>query len=369
MKFRNISDTICVICAVTLIFSFGLSFIAIPKRSFSEQENRVLASFPQITLRSLADGDFFTDLSAYCKDHFPLRQALVSLRARAELLLGKKENNGVIFASGSLIARNETNEKILNGNLAGLSEIIKSTNIPTHLCVAPRAVDVLSFKLPQSYNTADTQTAYSIIGSYIPEYVNPLESLKSAAQNGEYVWYNTDHHWTTDGAYIAYTQIAEGLGVEPYAKDSFSAEAVSDGFLGTTFSKSGISSYTPDTVTLLRYGGDGILTVYNHEAQRQGQLYDMAKLNEKDKYLVFLGGNYSRITVTDESAVNRPKLLLIKDSFANALVPFLARHFDLDIIDPRYNKDGIPSLTRDNRYAAVLLVLGVQTLESTRLFY
>ena len=181
------------------------------------------------------------------------------------------------------------------------------------------------------------------------------------------MWYNTDHHWTTHGAFLAYTSLAGALGVPPYPLSDFDRVTVSEEFLGTSFSKSGLYSSACDSVTLYRYEGDTELSVYDHETKEtKNGLYFFDKLTQKDKYLVFLGGNYSRITITETSA-ERPKMLLIKDSFANALIPFLARHFDLNVIDPRYFVGDISELIKDEKYDKALILIGLGTLETTPL--
>jgi hypothetical protein len=157
----------------------------------------------------------------------------------------------------------------------------------------------------------------------------------------DYVIYNTDHHLTTYGAYLVYISLADELGYIPFA--DFTPALASSDFCGTSWSKSGLYLTSPDSLELYRYNGDNEFKVTG-DVNMQG-LYDFAKLSEKDKYAVFLGGNYGHIKISDNT--NKPKLLIIKDSFANALAPFLARHFELDMVDPRYFRGDVFKIAKE----------------------
>lgn len=361
MKKTKFSDILTVTLALAIIFSFGIAIFIKPQKSFSENENRALTSFPKISADTIASGKFFSSLGKFYSDQFPLRQGFTALKARSELLLLKQENNGIIFGKdGYLIARGETDCKLLLKNLSYLQELSSKACV----FIAPRAVDVLQSKICTL--CAVPSTIKSALETHLPSCIYIADELKKAADSGEYVYYKTDHHWTTYGAYLAYLSISNALDISPYSINEFERVTVSDAFLGTSFSKCGLVSAEPDSITLYRYGGDTEFCVYNEEtgAQTKG-FYDFEKLIEKDKYLVFLGGNYSRIQIR-ASERERPTLLLIKDSFANSVIPFLSLHFDLDVIDPRYFKGDILSLAKESD--KTLILVGVGTLESTPLF-
>ena len=152
------------------------------------------------------------------------------------------------------------------------------------------------------------------------------------------LYYKTDHHRNADGAYLLYVESCKKLGVIPFEKSYFTKQTVCDDFLGTAFSRSCLPEFcvSPDTITLYRYEGDENvkITVHDTETSHLG-FYDFSKLETADKYAVFLGGNYAHATVFTNG--EKPTLLLIKDSFANAVVPLLSLHFNIELIDPRYS--------------------------------
>lgn len=366
MKKSKISDILTVFLSLAILFVFGITIFAKPQKSFSETENRALSLFPDAKLESIANGKFFADMTEFYEDQFPLRSAFTTIKANTEKLLFKQENNGIIFGKdGYLIARGETDDTILIKNLSYLKEL--SSESEACIFIAPRAIDVLQNKLPKMCDTSIEERTNVMLDLYLPSRINIADKLKNASSNGEYVWYKTDHHWTTDGAYLAYSSIAEKLDITPYSINEFYRVTVSDSFLGTSFSKSGIHSADPDSVTLYRYDGDIEISIYSEETGTETKgFYDFSKLEGKDKYLVFLGGNYSRIQIREKD-VERPSLLLIKDSFANSVIPFLARHFDLDVVDPRYFRGDVFSLINESNYDKTLILIGTGTLESTEM--
>ena len=352
---KKIKDILFLLSICALILFFGIAILLLPPRELSEKENRNLAQPPKISVGSLLSGEYFTALGDFYKDQFPLRDSFTAIHSLAELSLGKIECNGVIpTADGKLIALPKYDDvSLIRRNLISI-QANKSI-----LYVPPRAIDLAKESLPSAYSLDDDVTRF------LPEDTAKLfyEFLESGNS-----YYNTDHHWTTQSAYFAYTQICQKLQITPYPKDFFKIETVSENFYGTSFSKSGLPSalVSPDTVELYRYEGDNGFEIYiNDTKQSFTNLYDYDALNTSDKYRVFLGGNYAHLSVKAAEGKERPKLLLVKDSFANSLIPFLALHYDIEVIDPRYCTRTFfyEQLERDD-FDSRLFVLSIDTLAS-----
>jgi hypothetical protein len=184
--------------------------------------------------------------------------------------------------------------------------------------------------------------------------------LNDALANKEDVFYHTDHHWTPLGAYYAYAALGDELGYTPLPLSEFRAETVSREFYGTIWSKSGIYAASPDEITLYRYDGDTDFKVTDAdsgEVYLEG-LYDKSKLEVKDKYSLFLGGDYGHVKISDGS--EKPTLLVVKDSYFDALAPFLARHFELDVIDLRYTsaRDSVAEYAAEQGIDNILILFG-----------
>lgn len=336
-----------------------------PAPRLSERENRTLAPAPVFSFAALADGSLEQAVDLYLTERFPLRNACRGLRAMAELSLGKMEVGQVILGKDqSLVKRLEMDTRIFGGNvrgLAALEEAATAVGLPVTLAVAPRTMDVRGEVLPTAF-VADS-APYETLARLLPGTVD-LRCLSESES-----WYRTDHHWTTAGAYRGYLRISPMLGISPLDESAFSPTVVAESFYGTTDAAAGIPGVPADTIELYRYPEDTSFSVsQNGKVATLDGFYDMSKLEVRDQYSVFFGGNFATLEIKKSEAggEKRPTLLVYKDSFANALLPFLAQHYDILAVDPRYTKEPLSTFLKEAD--AVLILVGMQSLGETRMF-
>lgn len=358
-------NAVCILFAI-LLFSFSILIYVLPMEKFSESENRMLADLPSIRIEELWSGDTMKEVSRFYADRFPCRALLLRLKSISELVALKGENGDVFFGKDMyLVKRLEQIDTLTleeNRQAADtLASWLSASGKPTALVYAPRAIDVLGSKLPALYPKETAAKAYEILPR------SPLtDVLAKKAERGEGVWYHTDHHWSTLGAYVAYSYFGETLGYTPYPIEAFHTETVCHEFFGTSASASLFPFTSPDSITLYRFPQDQALicTDLSTGQTREG-LYDFEKLETADQYSVFLGGNFAHIRIEMPNE-KRPLLLIVKDSYANALVPFLARHYDIEMIDTRYLRTPCPELLEEimarDEYAGALLLWNIETL-------
>lgn len=370
---RRLADRALLVSLALIIVVFGVLVFALPSDDFSEEENRALASFPELTLESLISGEFTAGISDFYADRFPGRNVFVGVKAFFEKLMLKQENNGIIEAEdGYIIERLEYTDyeyENIDENLKAINKFMaamEKEGIDTVFAVAPRSVDVMTSKLPALYDTVRVDAVWERVFSSCPHALTFTDELESAANNGEYVWYKTDHHYTTLGAYYAYVALSETLGYTPYSIEYFVQESVSEDFLGTTYSSSGMKWSDKDTMIYFRFEGDERFTVSYPQSSYEALngFYDRSYLTVKDKYSSFLGGNHSRTSVSLDGE-ERPTLMLIKDSFSHALAPFLALHFDLELVDLRYYTSSVTKLVNEIDPDKILVIYGIDTLASS----
>lgn len=367
------------LCAAFVI-AFGLGLCFSERENFSPEENRYLTTAPTVGLDALLDGSMTASLSDFCADQFPLRLRFITIKARFEQLLGKQQNNDVILGRENyLIARQSCTEQEreqLEQNLRAVrlfSEQMEQGDIPFTLAVVPRSIDVNTPYLPALYDTANADAAWTWLSDGCDQnglsVLDLTEPLRTAAEQGLSVWYKTDHHWTALGAYYAYAALGESLGYEPYPLEDFTPVTVCEDFYGTTHASSGMYWIEGEALTLMRYEGDDRFVTEIVSADGtvtlQG-LYDLSALDTHDEYNVFLGGTNTHIRVTDPTRTDIPTLVLLKDSFSQSLAPYLARHFQLVLIDPRTFK-AAPSSSLYHELCQyepdqVLLLCGIATL-------
>ena len=367
---KRIFDISLSVTVGALIFGIGAGVLLLPKRTFSENENRMLSSLSIPTVGELLEGELSTSVGEFYRDHIPLREGLIAIKACTELALMKGENNGVLFCDdGYLLKKGEYESLVLAREnlsfLSGIKELCEKNGVSAVTAFAPRGIDVMEGKLPYLY-VGEQSRIYDLVGDAGIDLVTPI---RCAAENGEYVWYRTDHHWTARGAYTAYRALSEALSFEPYGEEYFTVSQVSDEFFGSVYSSVGCVASESDSIELYRYGEDGDYTVSIPESgETHKGFYFSEWLSKKDKYAVFFGGNYPVLTV-EKGNEKRERLLIIKDSFANSLAPFLALHFDIVLVDPRYYNEGEDGILRLIEAAdRVLILCGIDTVASTRLY-
>lgn len=366
MKNGKFSDICLIALTGAMLFGYGVSVFILPKTDFSETENRYLTELTLNSAEELTNGVFAKRVTDFYCDRFPMRQTFIRIKAASELLACKTQNNGILIGKdGYLIpvcnypsyATVEKNFELFSS----ISALAKSEGKPFFCAVAPRPIDVMTSRLPDIYRGNEGEI-WEIVKDR--NFITFTDSLRRAADRGEYVFYKTDHHWTARGAYYAYRKLGENMDFSPMPEDFFTVSQVSDSFFGSSYSKAGGIALEGDKIELYRYEGDDLPTAKIEESgDTFSGFYRYEFLNKKDKYRVFLGGNYSSLTVTD--GTEKKDLLLIKDSYANDLIPFLALHYNITVIDLRYYTGDLQNAVKEAD--DILLLHGMDTLATVSL--
>ena len=342
MKKRAERLTVILFCVI--IASLSLAFLLLPDREFSPQENRALASFPELNAETFFSGDFGKEMNLYFADQFPLRTAFVKLKGGAELGMLRGENNGVLYSYDQLAVKNfnayksilestEDTDRIyaasIRAQLESLARFGESAGIPIVTLIPPRTIDVADGSF--SYDRPDGDLLYDLASALLKDkagYVDTLSLFREKYEAGEYVYYRTDHHWTTLGAYYAYCEVMDALGKadDVLPREAFEVEQT-ESFSGTTAARGNFPFYRKDVLELWRLPDDGAYEILADGEPLDG-FYALHYLSESDKYAVFLDGTHN-LTTVKKPGEERETLLVAKDSFANCLIPFLAREYDV----------------------------------------
>lgn len=348
--------------AIFCLFLFGAAalHLALPDRAWSEAENRTLAKRPAFTAETVADGTFMTDAEDYIADQFPGRDGWTGLKARAEQLLGKTEFRGVYLCGDTLINRGDEPGEQAEKNLGYVAALAERADVPVYLGLIPTASEIWRDDLPAGAPVPDQSAfirrALEKTGLTGVDYLSALQE-----HAGEAVYYRTDHHWTSLGAYYGYAALCDALGAEPVRLDSFTPETVSTGFYGTLYSTSGVHWLKPDTMEYY-VPEDGVtVTALKDGEEEISPLYDRSYLTKKDKYSSFLGGNQPICVVRNPSAATDRKILLIRDSYADAMAPFLSQTFgEIHLLDPRYYRLSPAEYAKENGIDGIVVSYSVQ---------
>ena len=348
---------------LTMLLGIGTG-ILVKDREFSDSENRMLAQFPEISFSSLLDGSFLEGLGDYTADQFPGRDAWITLNLKMNMALGQKEFNGVYLCEDGYLIQipQEPNWVQAERNLAAAETFAaKYPDLNMVMTVAPNAVTVLSDLLSANAPARDQREDIAWIQGQLNavQFCDVTDAL--AAHSDEYIFYKTDHHWTSLGAKYAFYAMAERMNLEPIKEGDYTAYPVSNTFQGTLSSKSG-SHTSSDTVEIyIPHSGIDYYVTYADTGENISSLYRRSALNEKDHYTVFFGGNHARVDITTTADTGRC-LLLFKDSYANCMVQFLFPYYDhITMIDPRYYYDNIDLVIKSESITDVLFLYNADT--------
>lgn len=354
------------------IFSMGIAFLVLPKKAYSASEKRYLASFPKLTSESFLSGDFGTDFEKYLSDHMTGRNFFVGLNAYANYIQGLNGVSGKYLGKDGYII-NEPLDPAGN-RLEENTELIKtfadSVDVPVTMTLVPSTGYIMNGKLPSNHLPYRDDEYFAGMENDFKDssvnFVNLLEPFQTYAANGDQLYYKTDHHWTSLGAYRAYNLICQSLGLEATPEEQFTVETYGD-FYGTTYSGSAYWFNEPDNIELWvnPLDTEENITVQITEGQNTTEshsLFYKEHLSEEDKYPVYLDGNQPFVRITNTNAPEG-KLIVIKDSFAHCLVPFLADNYsEIVMIDLRYYKGSVSELIENEGADQVLIAYGIDNL-------
>jgi hypothetical protein len=352
---------------LAFIYLFFILNTVLPDKSFSERENRYLQQSPAFSFQSLFSGRFTSEFETYTTDQFAFRDSWTTLKARSELAAGKEENNGVYYCGESAPGEGITliqgfsapDQSRLDEKLGALESLSETTDVQLYFALIPDASEIWKDKLPKHAPVGSEKSVIDYV--YTHTGVKTVDMLSAlSAHEEEPVFYRTDHHWTSLGAYYGYTALMEAMGFSSESLNHFQVRKVSDSFLGTVYSSSGFSWVKPDTIETFVEEPAGLAVTRDlGAAAKSAGLYDASFLDKKDKYSYFLGGNTPLVRMETENG-DAPSLLIIRDSYTDCLAPFLLENFsDIQLLDLRYFHTSLSAFIADQGFDYVLVCYSV----------
>ncbi|SFE72458.1 DHHW family protein [Peptostreptococcus sp. D1] len=356
---------------VVVLFVVMLLNIITPTSKTSVAENRELQQRPSMSLSRLIDGKFASEYTKFLSDQFINRDGLIKLKAKLDLMLGKKEINGVYIAKNDYLMEGFKRSDD-SSTLSKLSEINKFTSNNTGLKVSmmlvPNKAEIYSNLLPKS-NPNDSQKEYvNFVKKNLDSKIKLIELFDVFEKNKNNIdlYFKTDHHWTTDGAYLAYVEYCKTLNLEPINENMLERNLASDSFKGSLYYKNGAEIGFPDELYLYLNKNEDkpVLVKYYDDLKKVPSLYDASKLQGRDPYEVFTGGNHTQIKIRTNIDTKR-KLLVVKDSYANAMLPFLVNNFsEITVVDLRYFTGSLQDVIQNNEFTDVLFLNNINTFNT-----
>ena len=364
---RKVQEKLVGIIFILTLFLFLIINVIVPDREKSVQENRMLVTKPKFRLSSLISGDYDEKFEAYMDDQFVGRDMWRKLKVAVDRIGGSRLENGVyIGTNGQLLEQIEVaDENHLAANIKAIKSFSESqSKIPVRMMLVPDAANVLNHSLPALAKPEDQTQMFSMVRKDLGDSVEWIDvSTELNKHKTEKIYYKTDHHWTTLGAFYAFQAAAPSLGIDGDLSGKYVSYTVSDSFNGMLASKSGVNFGEKEQIDIYvpTEEDTDLIVDYVDEGKRSTSLYDSSKLKEKDQYTVFLGGNSSLLDIRTVSTSTK-RLLLVKDSFANSFIPFLTPYYrEIVVVDPRYYSVTINDLMDSYRISEVLFLYSGNT--------
>lgn len=361
----------------------GVSLI-IKDREFSPNENRYLAEVPELSWDNIMSGKFQDGLEDYLRDQVCFRDGWITVKTGIQKACGDTDIGGAYVGKDGYdfekITPEDVDEKQVDRNIKAVEDFFMTASETIDkqklsFLLVPTSGLVMQEKLPKNARLFDQAKYIDQVQKAMKDYnfVDVRDTLMD--HNDEYIYYKTDHHWTSAGACLAYDAWSERTGGEVEKEDGLVKNVVSDKFRGSLYSKILDADSAYDEIWT--YGlqkdeafGSKDCTVTIDEKQQLDSIYDDEKLQEKDKYAYFLGGNYGQVHIQNQKAASKAKgknILIIKDSFANSFVPFVTQDYEnIYMVDLRYYNGDMKAYLQEHEITDVLVLYNVSNFISDR---
>ena len=345
-------------------------------REFSENENRYLTQFPEISIDSILNCEFQDGLEKYINDQIWGRDEWITIKTAIQKFIGDTDIGGAYVGKDGYdfekITQDDVDQKLVDRNIAQIQEFFEtaSTKIDKSrlsFLLVPTSGLILADKLPANAPLFDQTAIVEEVKQGMADYNFVDIRDVMTAHKEEYVYYRTDHHWTSYGALLAYGEYCQATGL-PFDEESFGEVVVTENFRGSLYSKILDFDSAYDIIKFYEKSGSKKSFVVTLDGEKTDGFYHYNQLEEKDKYLFFFGGNYAEVVISNASEGSAHRnLLLIKDSFANCFAPLVAEDYDnVYMIDLRYFRGDMQEYMEANNITDVLVLYNVSNFISDK---
>ncbi|MGN0587024.1 MAG: DHHW family protein [Oscillospiraceae bacterium] len=369
----NIFSLVSCIVFFALIVILPLVTVVLPKEEYSEIENKYFQRFPKFSAKALFKGDYTDDLETYIADHFAGRVAWLKGKANFEFALGKREQKDIYILPDRLIEKVGTPDYTeVDKSIAAINKFAEDNpSIPVYMMLVPTSAEFYKKEISPYNPNLDQKSFIDYVYGGLDSSIMPIDVYSELSANtSEYIFYRTDHHWTSYGAYLAYKAAGAKMGYTALQYSDYSIEHASSEFKGTFYSKVLYDGIKDDTIDYY-FPVDGydvtsveVTREYGKEPQVYDSMYMREYLDVKDKYSSFLGENSPIVKITSENPDGK-RLLIIKDSYAHCYAPFLTQNYsEITLLDLRYIKISYKKVVDMSEYDRVLFLYNASSFST-----
>ena len=313
----------------------------LPDKDISAAERRPLAQRPEISAQSITGGKFMKDFESWSLDQFPLRDSFRTVKSVFHTyVLGQKDNNG-IYISGGYAAKQEypLNEASVEHALDRFDKIYVNYLEPHGSKVWMALVPDKGFYLAEE--SGHLALDYAAMDAILREGMPWAEHIDLTATLELEDYYRTDTHWRQEALPDTAQKLCETMGVTAFRPEELTAVPLERPFYGVYYGQAALPMKA-ETMYILENDILSACTVFDHETGKTGSIYDMAAMENRDQYDVFLSGAKSLLTVENPNASTDRELIVFRDSFGSSIVPLLVKDYKtVTLVDIRYVQQGM----------------------------
>lgn len=362
-KKLNIPNLITCIIFFSILTAFPIASALSEKKEFSEMENTYLQKKPEISAKTIYDRSYMNNLEKYLSDHFAGRIGWIKARTVLETSIGKYERNNVYILKKRLVEKVAPPDYALaDKNIAAINKFSEENGVPVFVMLAPTSAEIYSDEIPENAPKVSQREFIDYVYGNLGKSVTAIDIYPvMMSERDSYIYYRTDHHWTTRGAYLAYAAAGKRMGYIPEPESMYDVEHAGRDFIGTLYSKTLYDGVERDTLDFYHFAeGDNVTDVevtveYGKDPEHYDSMYFREYLEVKDKYSSFLGTNKPLVTIRTDS--DGGKLLIFKDSYAHCYAPFLTQHYsEITLVDMRYIQMSYKAVVDPEDYDQVMFL-------------
>ncbi len=363
---KKIKKYLLPVLFVTVISVMGLIAVIPPHKTYSENEKRMLKCPPSFSIESVLSGDYMKELETYLGDQLPLRDFFVGVNSYYSYLIGRNSLSDIYKAKGDYLINAPKEDKIDNftKNMNCIENFTRESGIKSYLMIVPSAGYIMEDRLPSFAGEYDDDRLFEKASSLTPSinFIDTRGILYDSYTDGKQVYYRTDHHLTSEGTYRLYSEYCSFVSALCPKKEDYDIRKFG-GFKGTTYSGSGFWLTDGEDIEIWDLHLDDI-TVTLDDKENHDTLFFEKHLKKKDMYPVFLDGNHGYVRINNPHA-SGGNILVIRDSFAQNMAPFLAYNYkNIYLLDMRYYRGSMDEFMKDKKIGQILYLFGIDTLKT-----
>ncbi len=328
-------------------------------------------SFPLPTMKTLSNGEWGTQVEEFLEEEIGFHDSMFRLKAQIDLIFGEKSIRDVYITDEMLLEKLDSQNAVtIPQSAVLLNKFYEKYHIPTYFILIPSSSEIYEDQLPINA-VKDNQRqliseTYSALSTGI-RYVDACSILSSLKE--EYIYYRTDTHWTSYGAYAVYQSAIHKMGFTAIPYNRYVVSHVRTDFRGDLYKNTLYNDIKPDVLDRYTYeNGARIVSITAHYADgttedRGTSLYDEAALDSENMYRFYLGAPSVMLEIRTDLE-NDKRLLIYKDDFAECMIPFLIQHYsEICVVDLNESMDVTQRLADPAKFTQILFLSSMESWE------